>query len=137
VAARFRVASQRHRAIQATRTIERDRDEPYLVGFELELDLVALDLSGLWPTRAGCSQAISSGRRDIARAWSRAIYDGHAEVQGRRYPSLMLGGSLILAMYERSRDHIPYSPRVHVPLSHPGLDAPLRRVAVRLGYDLV
>lgn len=42
--------------------------EPWVVGFELELDLVALDLSGLWPTRAGASMAIATGRRDTAQA---------------------------------------------------------------------
>ncbi len=122
-------------AFQDTRTIDRRRADPWIVGFELESDVTCLDLTGPWPTRAGASQAISSGRRDHAQAWSRAIYDAYDVVQGLVYPSAMVGGSLNLGLYERSFA-LPHSPRVHLPLTHPGLDAPLRRVANDLGYDL-
>lgn len=130
------VAGALAEAFQDTRTIDRNRREPWLVGFELELDLVALDLTGLWTTRAGASQAIASGRRDTAQAWSRKIYDTYADVHALLYPSAMAGGSFNLALYERAADHLPSSPRFHAPLTHPGLELPLRREADRLGYSL-
>lgn len=123
-------------SFQDTRTIDRRRAEPWIVGFALERDVNCLDFTGGWPTRAGASQAISSGRRDHAQAWSRAIYETYDIVEGLVYPSSMVGGSLNLALYERSLA-LPGSPRLHMPLTHPGLDAPLRRIANDLGYDLV
>lgn len=123
-------------AFQDTRTIDRYRDEPFLVGFGLADDLVALGLAGSWPTRAGASQAITSGRRDIARAWSRAIYASYDQVRGLLYPSSMAGGSTNLAIYERGRHSVPRQPTVHLPLTHPGLRLPVQRVAAELGYAI-
>jgi RES domain-containing protein len=123
-------------AFQDTRTIDRRRAEPWIVGFELGRDVTCLDLTGRWPTRAGASQAISFGRRDYAQAWSRAIYEAYDAVHGLVYPSAMAGGSRNVALYERSLA-LPHSPRIHVPLVHRGLDGPLRRLANDLGYDLV
>jgi len=93
-----------------------------------------LDLTRLWPTRAGASQAIATGRRPTAQAWSRAIHRSYAEVTGLLYRSAMAGGSLNLALYERALAFIPSTPAVHLPLSHPGLALPLARVASKLGY---
>jgi hypothetical protein len=59
---------------QDSRVIDRLHEEPWLVAYELESDVVALDLTDAWPTRAGASQAIASERRDVARAWSRLIW---------------------------------------------------------------
>lgn len=111
-------------AFQDTRTIDRSRHEPWLVGFELELDLVTLDLTRLWPTRAGASQTIATGRRDTAQAWSRSIYDAHPGVRALLYRSSMAGGSSNLALYERAADNLPFSRRFHAPLTHPGLALP-------------
>lgn len=124
-------------AFQDTRTIDRSRREPWLVGFELELDLVTLDLAGLWPTRAGASIAIATGRRDTAQAWSRRIYDAYPDIQALLYPSSMAGGSLNLALYERANGHLPFHPRFQTPLTHPGLVLPLQRIAAQLGYGLL
>jgi hypothetical protein len=123
-------------AFQDTRTIDRIRQEPWLVGFELTLDLIALDLTGLWPTRAGASQAIATGRRDIAQAWSRSVYDAYPGVGALLYRSSMASGSFDLALYERAAVHLPFNPRFHAPLTHPGLALPLQREAARLGYSL-
>ena len=62
-------------AFGATRVIELSRDGPYIAGFRLTRAIRLLDLASDWPTRAGASQAISSGRKDVARAWARAIFD--------------------------------------------------------------
>jgi hypothetical protein len=123
-------------AFQDTRAIDRRRREPWLVAFDLTRAFVALDLTRLWPTRAGASQALATGRRATAQAWSRAIYRSYPDVGALLYRSSMAGGSLNLAIYERSADAIPPNPAVHLPLSHPGLALPLARAAAKLGYSL-
>ncbi len=72
-----------------------------------------------------------------AREWSRSIYAKYADVDGLRYPSSMLGGTMAFALYERAQDSIPGRPIVHLPLTHPGLQWPIRRVAEQLGFDVV
>ena len=123
-------------AFQDARTIDRRRQEPWLVGFELTADIAALDLTRLWPTRAGASQAIATGRRVTAQAWSRAIYRFYPEVAALAYRSSMAGSSINLALYDRAAAGIPANPVVHLPLTHPGLALPLARAASKLGYGL-
>jgi hypothetical protein len=123
-------------SFQGTRLIDRRRQAPWLVGFELAAPLVVLDLTRLWPTRAGASQAIATGRRATAQAWSRAIHRDYPEIMGLLYRSSMAGGSLNVALYERAKGALPAHPAVHLPLSHPGLRLPLERAAAKLGYGL-
>lgn len=123
-------------SFQGTRLIDRRRQGPWLVGFELTEALEVLDLTKLWPTRAGASQAIATGRRTSAQAWSRAIYRAYPSVAGLLYRSSMAGGSSNLALYERALPAIPAAPAIHLPLTHPGLSLPLARAATRLGYGL-
>jgi hypothetical protein len=123
-------------AFQDTRTIDRRRQEPWLVAFELRVEVIALDLTRLWPTRAGASQAIATGRRATAEAWSRAIYREYPTVGALLYRSSMAGSSVNLALYERSATALPARPSLHLPLSHPGLVLPLARAASKLGYEL-
>lgn len=123
-------------SFQGSRLVDRRRQAPWLVGFELTEAIELLDLTRLWPTRAGASQAIATGRRTTAQAWSRAIYRTYPEVQGLLYRSSMAGGSLNLALYERGRGALPTQPALHLPLTHPGLALPLARAAARLGYEL-
>lgn len=121
---------------QDGRTIDRTREDPWLAAFDLRHDLAVLDLMGPWPTRAGASQAIATGRRDVARAWSRAIYAAYPDVQGLMYRSAMAGGAVNLAIYERGAGTLPRRPALNVPLSHPGLATALDRMAAAYGYDL-
>jgi hypothetical protein len=123
-------------AFQATRLIDRRRQSPWLVAFELSTALDVLDLTRLWPTRAGASQAIATGRRTTAQAWSRAIHRDYPELAGLLYRSSMAGGSLNLALYERAKVAVPERPALHLPLLHPGLRLPLERAAAKLGYAL-
>lgn len=132
----FDIAGALIEAFQDSRVVDRARREPWLVGFELAFDLIALDLRGAWPTRAGASQAISSGRRDVARGWSRAIYAAYPSIQALLYPSAMAGGSVNLALYERASHVVPTRPRFHAPLTHPGLLDPIARIAARDGYGM-
>jgi len=49
----------------------------------------------------------------------------------------MFGGAIAFALYERAEDAIPRRPVVHLPLTHPGLQWPIRRIAAVLGFNLV
>jgi RES domain len=122
---------------QDTRTIDREGEEATLVGFELSRDVALLDLTGVWPTRAGASMALGSGPRSRARPWSRAIYEAYREVQGLYYPSSMHAHRPTLALYERALAALPRTPLIHRLLSDPALLADLDRVARDLGYRLV
>jgi hypothetical protein len=122
---------------QATRTINRSRRDPWLVCFSLDREVSLLDLGGAWPTRVGASQAINSGERSRAREWSRAIYEQYPGVEGLRYPSSMLVGAVAVALYERAEDALAGRPILHMPLTHPGLQFPIQRVASEVGYGIV
>jgi hypothetical protein len=122
-------------AFQDHRLIDRIGRRPWLVAFRLVRGIRLLDLRSDWPTRAGASQAISTGRRDVARTWSRAIYD-EFDGDGLIYPSAFASGEESIALYERAAAALPPAPDLHLPLDHPGLEAPLSRVAVRYGYTI-
>lgn len=121
---------------QDTRLIDRVHDEPWLACFELESAAALLDLRGTWPTRAGANEAISSGRRDRAQAWSREIYGAYPPLVGLVYPSTMAGGSSNVALFERASESLPAHPILNIPLGHPGLELALDRVADKFGYGL-
>jgi hypothetical protein len=123
-------------AFQDARVIDRVRDAPWLVCFELELDTVLLDLRGAWPTRSGASQAIASGRRDRAQAWSREIYASYRGIVGLLYRSAMAGDTTNIALYERTLGNLPVYPILNLPLSHPGLMSALNRGAAKFGYGI-
>lgn len=122
---------------QETRTIDRAAEEATLVGFELARDVALLDLTGVWPTRAGASMALCSGPRSRTRPWSRAIYEAYRGVQGLYYASSMHAHRPAVALYERAARALPRTPLVHRPLSDPALLVDLDRVARDLGYRLV
>ena len=121
---------------QDTRTIERSRNRPWLVGLELTRPVSLLDLTGTWPTRAGASMAISSGRRDRARAWSIRIYEDYPTVEGLYYPSSMDGNRPSVALYERAKKAIPTRPRFHRAVADPALNAAVLRAALLFGYGI-
>ena len=117
---------------QATRTIDRGRGVPWLVGFELARAVVVLDLTGLWPTRAGASMAINSGQRPRARQWSRAIYAAYANVGGLLYASSMHSNQPAVALYERAQGALPGAPVFNRALADPALHPRLAGAATGL-----
>lgn len=123
-------------AFQGARLVDRFADERCLAIFRLTRSVRLLDLSGDWPTRAGASQAISTGPRSRAQEWSRAIYDAYPSVEGLWYPSSMHGGHPSAVLFERAEDALPVAAELDVPLSHVGLLPDLARGANTLGYLL-
>jgi len=122
---------------QKDRLIDRELREPWLAGFTLDLPLRLLDLTGLWPTRAGASMALNSGPRPRARRWSQVIYEAYPDVQGVAYPSSMHGNHLAVVLYERALSALPSSPVFHRPLLDLALLPALRQIARDIGYGLI
>lgn len=122
---------------QTRRTIDARHRDPWLVGFALTREVRVLDLTGLWPTRAGASMAIASGPRPRARAWARAIYAAYPEAQGLWYGSSMHANTPCVALFERALEAVPPHPRYHRALSDETLRAFLKNVAADLNFRLV
>lgn len=122
---------------QATRAIDRQLRDPWLVGFRLRRPVQLLDLTGSWPTRAGASMGLASGPRPRAQRWSAAIYDAYPGIEGLWYPSSMYKNRPAILLYERADDALEAAPFLHVSLGAPGLLAPLAAIAREIGYLLV
>jgi hypothetical protein len=122
---------------QTTSLVDRSTRRPHLVVFGPRRTLHLLDLAGLWPTRAGASQEISSGPKPVTQAWARAIRAAHPELDGLWYRSSMDSGDPAICLWEPpAATALPRNPDVLVPLDYPGLDLPLARVCQELNYTL-
>lgn len=124
-------------SFQATRVVDRHSGAPWLVVFRPARPLHLLDLAGTWPTRAGASQAISSGSRPRARAWAREIFAAYPDVDGLWYRSSMDSGAPAVCLWERGASALPPRPWVHLPLNAAALALPIARACRALGYRLV
>jgi hypothetical protein len=96
-----------------------------------------LDLTRLWPTRAGVSTALSSGPRPRARAWARAIYVAYSQADGVWYGSSMHSNSPCVALFERANDALALRPDVHRALADATLRSFLANVAADLNFHLI
>jgi hypothetical protein len=122
---------------QGRRVINTRRREPWLVSLALTRDVVLLDLTGVWPTKARASMAINTGPRGTCRLWSQRIYEAYPQVDGLYYCSSMHANRPAVALYERAMDALPARPLLHRPLKDPMLFTALRNAAHSLGYRLV
>jgi len=119
---------------QDTRTIERSRNRPWLVGFELTRSVSLLNLTGTWPTKAGASMAINSGRRDRARAWSLRVHQDYPTIEGLYYPSSIDSNRPAMALYERAQSALPARPLFHRALADPALNGAVVKAALLFNY---
>ncbi|SFT64976.1 RES domain-containing protein [Actinopolyspora lacussalsi subsp. righensis] len=123
---------------QATSTVDRKTRAPQLVIFRPRRTVRLLDLSGLWPTRAGASQAISNGTKERTQSWARCIRAAYPELDGLWYRSSMDAGEPSVCLWDPpAATVLPENPDLLLPLEHPGLDLPLGRVCKELGYTLL
>ncbi|ASO19657.1 hypothetical protein FHR81_000665 [Actinoalloteichus hoggarensis] len=123
---------------QAASIVDRRTRAPHLVVLRPVRPLRLLDIAGLWPTRAGASQAISSGPKDRTQAWARVIREAYPRLDGLWYRSSMDSGSPAVCLWDPpSGSALPESPDVLLPLDHPGLDLPLGRICEQLHYTLL
>ncbi|MBB4912388.1 RES family NAD+ phosphorylase [Actinophytocola algeriensis] len=122
---------------QASSIVDRSTRRPHLAVFAPVRPLKLLDLCGLWPTRAGASQEISSGPKDITQAWARTIRDAFPGLDGLWYRSSMDSGDPAVCLWDPpAGDALPLTPEVLLPLDYPGLDLPLARICDSLNYVL-
>ena len=122
---------------QTRRTINARHRQPWLVGFALARAVRLLDLTGLWPTRAGASMALASGPRPRARAWARVIHTAYPDAEGIWYGSSMHANTPCAALFERAQDALPPLPGYHRALSDDTLRALLTNVAADLNFRLI
>lgn len=123
---------------QTTSMVDRTTRSPHLVVLRPGRTLRLLDLSGLWPTRAGASQEISSGPKRITQRWARAIRAAHPGLDGLWYRSSMDAGEPAICLWDSpAGSALPVAPDILLPLNHPGLDLPLARVCDQLNYVLL
>lgn len=122
---------------QRRRTINTRRLDPWLVGFATAERLRLLDLTGLWPTRAGASMALSTGPHARTRPWSRAIYDAYPDLHGFWYGSSMDSMRGCAALVERAAHAIPLTPEFHRALADVSLRALLEHWATELNYRVI
>jgi hypothetical protein len=123
---------------QTTSIVDRVTRRPHLVVLRPRRTLRLLDLAGLWPTRAGASQEISTGPKIVTQAWARAIHAAHADLDGLWYRSSMDAGHPAICLWDLpAGSALPAEPDVLLPLDHPGLDLPLARICAQLNYMLL
>lgn len=123
---------------QQTSVVDRTTRRPHLVVFPPKRTLRLLDLTGLWPTRAGASQEISTGPKDVTQAWARAIRAAYPDLDGLWYRSSMDSGDPAVCLWDPpAAGALPTQPDILLPLDYPGLDLPLSRVCDALNYTLL
>lgn len=127
-------------AFQVDRTIDRERDRPYLTGLSFVRPLVVLDLAvdsqGAWATRAGGTFAISTGSHGVTQHWARNIVEAFPDLDGLRYNS-RFAGAPCLALFLPAVTAMPARPKLSLPLTHPDLASRIAGAANRLGYSVV
>jgi len=122
---------------QDTRVVDRKRNAPWLGGFPLRKEVILLDLTGSWPTRAGASMSMNSGPRPRSRRWSQAIYQAYPTVQGLYYCSSMNRNEPAIALYERALSALPGHPALNRALADPDLSEIIDWCAGNLGYLVI
>lgn len=125
-------------AYQATRVINRDHKQPWLVAFELAKLVPLLDLTGRFPTQSGASMGLVTGPRSVARRWAQGYYEVYDRAQGLLYPSSMHANEPAVALNDRAEaaEVVPAVPAFHRALADPVLLTVLRNAARALGYLL-
>jgi RES domain-containing protein len=123
---------------QRSSIVDRETRRPHLVVLQPRRTLRLLDLCGLWPTRAGASQEISSGPKECTQEWARAIHAAFPDLDGLWYRSSMDSGEPAVCLWDPpAADVLPDSPEVLLPLDYPALDQPLSRICDALNYTLL
>jgi hypothetical protein len=112
--------------------LDLSRNRPTMTVFGLGENVKLLNLSAGWLTRAGGNQAIASGLRSQARAWARAIYKAHPDIDGLAYPSSVWGPGRCAVLWERAEHCLPASALASRPLDDPYLKILIARAASEL-----
>ena len=125
-------------AYQATRVINRDHKQPWLVAFDLARPVRLLDLTGRFPTQSGASMGLMTGPRSVSRGWALGYYEVYGAMQGLIYPSSMHANAPAVVLNDRAEvaKVLPTVPAFHRAIADPALLTVLRNAARALGYLL-
>ena len=121
---------------QTTRTVDRRRGSPALVAWHPTRPLQLLDLTGDWPVRLGASHVINTGRRDVCRAWARALRAAWPDADGLRHTSSMTGHPGV-TLWTPAANSFPARPDFSELLAHPGLATWLAAACRTVGYRML
>ncbi|WHT16156.1 RES domain-containing protein [Crossiella sp. CA-258035] len=123
---------------QSTSIVDRRTRSPFVVAFRPARTLRLLDLSGLWPVRAGTSLALSTGPTKVTQSWARAIREACPHLDGLWYRTVMAPLDHSVCLWDPpAAPGLPDEPDLLLPLSDPRLDEPLTRICAELNYTLL
>ncbi len=100
------------------------------------LDITSDPDHGAWPTRAGASMALSTGRHDYTSAWARELCDQFPHLDGLAYRAAMDGG-LAVALFLPAADATPRRAATSRALSDPALTSRIAGICRTIGYRIV
>lgn len=124
---------------QDTGVIAYSRNDPYFSLFRTTGPLTLLDVTDTdWVHLAGGNSALTSGPRDQARKWARAIFAQYgSDIDGIWYGLSTIPSARGAALWASSRSVLPTRPADSRPLADPALRAEIEAYAVerRLGLE--
>ena len=135
------VATALAEMFQTSRTVDRNRYQPWLAVMRLETPIQALDLTGNFPLAVGASMKLSSGPKSSCRNWASGFYETYPGYQALLYRSSM-NGAKCLAINERcaldaDEPMLPMTLQFNRSLADPSIEGFLDQAASRIGYELV
>lgn len=117
--------------------VDRQTGSPWLTVFSPVRPVRLLLLSDTtWLARAHGNAALTSGATALSQLWARRIWTTY-DVDGLCWSSSPYPSGRSVVLFERAADALPRRPAVNVPLTHPGLVAPLSRICGQLQYLLL
>lgn len=118
--------------------VDRHTSEPWLSIFRPTRALRLLLLSdSSWLARAHGNAALMAGSTAVAQRWARRLWQEYRDLDGLCWSSSPYPSSRSIVLFERAASALPARPALNVPLTHPGLTAPLSRIAADLRYPLL
>jgi hypothetical protein len=120
---------------QETRVVQRGFRGAQLTAWFPARTLRVLDLTDVWPTRAGTSHSLNSGRKDYTRSWARAVTTAWPDLDGMVYTGMT--GRRCWVLYSPASDAFPSAPEFSHPLAAAALGPALAAAARQIGYLLV
>lgn len=124
---------------QAAHRIDTATFAPYASSWKPVRPLNLLDLTGLWPLRAGASHALNSAPRSTCRNWARAIHEASVardnELDGLEVMSTLTGAPCAV-LFGSSASALPRLPAFTRPLTDAAVFSILDAFAQRLGWTI-
>jgi chromosome partitioning protein len=105
--------------------------------FFLQRDLRLVDLSGAGLALIGADSRVLTGSYQLSQAWSEALYQHAAKIDGIYYRSRHDPSKFLVALYENRVTPIDLQEQRITPLLDPSFASVLQRILDAYGYQLV